>query len=280
MARSPPAPGSDLAVPQLADFNGMPADLSLSGGPFWLLETPHHRAGEKKDDPCVMTATNMALIHNCWIRALNGLYVHAPSVRPTEFKNFVGYASRVYAAIKKHHDQEEELVFPLIEEWTEAGGLMSANVKQHEAFEHPFKVWGSHLFEMLESGTTSSFNASKFRDQIDAFAVPLQTHLVDEIVTLERLDQYPNCDILALGKRMEEEAVKHMEISELRDNLPVLLLNHDITFENGAHATWPPLPSLMGFAIRRLATFWHPGYWKYTTYSASQSPRDFEAAKS
>ena len=124
-------------------------------GPFKLITTPRFKADDPNNvDAATNLATLMALIHNAWIRALNGLYVAAKTVPPKDYANFVGYASRVYAAIKKHHDEEEDFVyaslppphtsppfsleskthpssFPLIEQQTSSKGLMQANLEQH-----------------------------------------------------------------------------------------------------------------------------------------------------
>jgi len=53
----------------------------------------------------------MALIHNAWIGALNGIYLAAPQVPVTDMQNFVIYAHRVYTAIHKHHTEEDEFVY-------------------------------------------------------------------------------------------------------------------------------------------------------------------------
>lgn len=79
-------------------------------GPFRLLSTPQAKNTTSKDDKHVAFATLMALIHNCWIRALNGLYQEAPFVAQGDLHSFLGYAQAVYAAIHKHHEDEEHSV--------------------------------------------------------------------------------------------------------------------------------------------------------------------------
>jgi hypothetical protein len=98
-----------------------------------LLETPRYRkhlAGET-EDAFMVIGTQMALVHNMFMRAFNTIYLVAPRVPQTEFQNFVEYSFQVYKAVRNHHREEEEYVFPAIEEATGEKGIMEVNEEQH-----------------------------------------------------------------------------------------------------------------------------------------------------
>lgn len=243
-------------------------------GPFKLIETPSFREPTRKEEPAIHLATMMALIHNAWIRALNSIYQAAPHVPESEYFNFVRYAWLVYGAIKRHHDEEEEFVFPLIEERAGAKDIMATNVEQHEAFETGLRAFAAYLSDMVDHQTHANFDGQKLRQLIDVFRDPLQTHLEDEIHTLVRLAEFPHLDIHALMEKAHKDTLAHMSWAHQRDGLPVLLLNHDMTYEDGMHGSFPPLPAPLSFVFRRVVTFWNAGSWKFTTCDATQRPKE------
>lgn len=148
---------------------------------------------------------------------------------------------------------------------------MAHNVEQHQAFEGGLDAWKTYL-ESIQS-KKDVYTATRFRGHIDAFREALQKHLEDEIDTLLTLAQYPACDIEALAEEAHKDTLAKMTFAELRDNLPVLMLNHDSTYENGVHGMFPPMPYVLSFMLRRVAPCYNAGYWKYTTCNAMQLPK-------
>ncbi len=81
-------------------------------------------------------AVEMVVIHNIILRGINSVYLQCVNVErdPGAVADFVNYASVWAGLVKEHHDGEEELIFPELEELVGAPGIMAANVDQHHAF--------------------------------------------------------------------------------------------------------------------------------------------------
>lgn len=73
----------------------------------------------------------MALVHNMVIRAFNSIYKQAPKMRQEDVVDFLHYCSAWHSALKGHHDAEEEVYVPGIEEATGVKGIMDTEIHEH-----------------------------------------------------------------------------------------------------------------------------------------------------
>jgi hypothetical protein len=73
----------------------------------------------------------MALAHNVFIRGLNSIYLQAPHIKPSEAPSFISYSLCLYESLNAHHEMEETVLFPGIEEKTGEKGIMDMDIKQH-----------------------------------------------------------------------------------------------------------------------------------------------------
>src|SRR5262245_36418006 len=87
----------------------------------------------KQDDQFTRVATEMALVHNILIRALNSIYLQAPCVKPSEYTDFIGYCTTWVTLLEAHNKFEDEHFFKDIETFCEEG-VMTQNVVQHREF--------------------------------------------------------------------------------------------------------------------------------------------------
>ena len=78
-----------------------------------------------------MDASHMALVHNVFIRGYNSIYQQAPHIRPADYRDFVGYCLAWHEMVQGHHDSEEEVLFPGIEEATGVKGIMDGEKAEH-----------------------------------------------------------------------------------------------------------------------------------------------------
>jgi hypothetical protein len=148
----------------------------------------------------------MALAHNGIIRGLNSIYLqalHIPSSSPSTVRDFLIYCQCWCESMHHHHDSEEQLFFPDIEKITGIAGLMEGNVEQHRAFTPGFEAFHAYAKSCLPE----DYDGEKVKELIDAFAVPLHRHLVDEIDTLRALDRYDSKEIRLAYKRLEKSAM-------------------------------------------------------------------------
>jgi hypothetical protein len=115
-------------------------------GPFVLIQTPKFKTGavciqsflifqfstnRAQNDQYTKVATEMSLVHNCIMRAFNGIYNQALTVPPSDYKNFVPYAHACFQGLDAHHRGEETHAFVEIEAATGVKGMMEVNVHQH-----------------------------------------------------------------------------------------------------------------------------------------------------
>ena len=151
-----------------------------------------------------MVATDMAQVHNIMIRGLNSMLIQAPFIStPIDTKNFVDYALSFCILIHEHHNTEEVLVFPLIEDATGLPGIMDKNVVQHEAFLPKLHDFKNYLAQMKLG--VRKYDAKKFVALLNSFAGLMVEHLTDEVLMLVEMEKY------AIDwKPINERAVKHV----------------------------------------------------------------------
>ena len=99
-----------------------------------------------------------------------------------------------------HHDAEETVFFPSIEQISGVQGLMERNVEQHRAFTPGF----DRFQEYARTCASKDYDGEEMRSLIEAFAEPLTRHLYDEIETLRALDAYDSDRIRQAYKRFEK----------------------------------------------------------------------------
>lgn len=161
----------------------------------------------------------MIIVHNVILRGVNSIYLQCVNVEtrsPGAVPGFVGYA-RMWASmggflrpsgeriwvrmhvltittkVHEHHDNEEGLFFPRLEELVGVPGLMTSNVEQHATFHDGLETLQTYL-GAVEAGE-ERFDGKRLRGIIDSFMPELAEHLHDEIKTLLALDKYEEqCD--------------------------------------------------------------------------------------
>ena len=99
-----------------------------------------------------------------------------------------------------HHDAEEKVFFPSIEQISGVEGITERNIEQHRAFTPGFDVFQ----EYSRTCSPKDYDGRKIRDLIDAFAEPLTQHLHDEIESLRGLDKYDSERIRQAYRRFEK----------------------------------------------------------------------------
>lgn len=76
----------------------------------------------------------MALLHNAILRGFNTIYLQAPLVQPKDYRDFVGYSLTWCKFVKKHHDDEEALLFPSLESTLGLIGALDHSREEHCMF--------------------------------------------------------------------------------------------------------------------------------------------------
>jgi hemerythrin-like domain-containing protein len=136
-----------------------------------------------------MVATDMAQVHNIMIRGLNSMLIQAPFISsPIDTKDFVDYALSFCVLIHEHHNTEEVLVSPLIEDATGLPGIMDKIVVQHEAFIPKLHDFKNYLVQ-IKLGVRK-YDAKKFVALLNSFAGLMVEHLTEEVLMLVEMEKY------------------------------------------------------------------------------------------
>lgn len=130
----------------------------------------------------------MAVVHNQLIRGLNSIYHQAEFVPEADADNFVTFCECWSQSVHSHHDNEEKVEFPLIEELSGDKGIMERNVVEHSEFLPGLLEYEAYLAGIRKG--ESKFHGKELIAIIDKFGQKLRDHLMGEIETLEALDKY------------------------------------------------------------------------------------------
>ena len=105
----------------------------------------------KKEPGAISAATEMALVHNCFIRILNCIYLQAPNVKEErDISDFTIFMHAWLITLHEHHGNEEKLFFHWLEEYIGVPNYMEKNVEQHHAFGPPLEQFELYVKALME----------------------------------------------------------------------------------------------------------------------------------
>jgi len=214
-------------------------------------------------------ATEMAMIHNMFIRSLNSIYLQAPNITDEkDGKELCGFASAWCQSLHGHHNTEEEIIFPSIEKQAGKPGLMSANVDQHKTFHDGVNALQSYVLDCVAGKV--KYDGAKIRKLIDSFGAVMTQHLADEIPTLSSLKEY-KIDWPTLNDVARKHATSY---GDTNLSLPFFLTSWDKDFEGGIHGRLP-FPWFIKLYIKWGLMGKYPGYWRFSACDTKGNPRQF-----
>ncbi|KAI1490285.1 hypothetical protein F5X96DRAFT_669834 [Biscogniauxia mediterranea] len=234
--------------------------------PLKLITTPQYET--KKTDMFTTGATHMALLHNAIFRGYNSIYQQAPYVKPTDAADFVGYCLTWFKFVKSHHDDEEENLFPKVEEVLDDKTIWEQTHKEHEAF-----LDGLFEFEKYLASLTSpaDFSGTELIRIMTSFQEPFETHFRSEIATIAAMADHPKAPKVG----SEEEATASLTFKTwgkstvtkagTLDVVPFFLMNLDGTTEDGMWANWPPIPAPIKWGLTNIGGAYHSRWWKFSS---------------
>ncbi|KAE8445243.1 hypothetical protein EG329_013615 [Mollisiaceae sp. DMI_Dod_QoI] len=241
--------------------------------PFALISTPSGSTISGLSFGTIKIATEMCLAHNSILRNLNAIYLQAPNVTSSkDISNFIIFCQTWHETIHHHHDFEEKIFFPSIEEFSGEKGIMDGNVKQHEAFHDGLAEFGQFLTGLK----AEEWDAKKLLQIIDGFGEALTLHLREEIDSLLALEKYG-------GKNLEKawadlEVRMRAEVTDMSRVIPLAFGGIDRTFEDGRHKNWPPFPWFVPY-LCMLFMWKYRGTWKFSPCTLFGKPRDMPFVK-
>jgi hemerythrin-like domain-containing protein len=149
----------------------------------------------------------MALIHNILFRGLNSIYLQAPNVeKPEDISDFLAFCDAWSCTLRSHHNTEETVYFPLLEEQCKGKGVMARNHAEHETFLPGLLAFDEYISKVKTD--VKSYDGNRVVRLIEDFGTALETHLHNEIGVLEGLAKDEQIDWLLLGKTMAQHSKK------------------------------------------------------------------------
>lgn len=162
----------------------------------------------KKETAASAAATEMVLVHNMIIRGINSIYLQAPKIKlEKDVEGFLTYMYSWSLLVHMHHDNEESLIFPLLEKYIGIDNYMEKNADQHKLFGPGLGTFDAYIPAVREG--KEKFNGTKVRSIIDSFGAVLVQHLSEEIGTFEELDKFAEkINWKDYNKKVQEKAVE------------------------------------------------------------------------
>lgn len=250
----------------------------------------------------------MALIHNAILRGFNTIYLQAPHVKPVDYADFIGYSLTWSKFVKKHHDDEEEELFPQVEAILGDKGVFDSVFEEHSecrpcsrlltlvAIEKLGMNFSNHLIvatfmdgltkfhdylaPLSEQGQESGFSASTLLSIMDSFKEAFCNHFHSEISTIAALaEKYSEkTDLSAtLGPTFAKWGKSSIMGAGYTDAVPFLFLNFDRTAEDGKWANWPPMPGPIRWMLVNFCGFWYSGRWRFASCGYDGKPKTLYA---
>ncbi|KAK7188445.1 hypothetical protein DPSP01_004637 [Paraphaeosphaeria sporulosa] len=250
-----------------------PPSKQWADSPCPLIQTPQFKT--KKMDIFTVGATHMSHIHNAILRGYNSIYHQAPLISHEDKDDFIGYCLAWSKFVQSHHDSEEGELFPTIEDALGRKDLFEETHREHEAFLPGLARFASYLATL---GEPYDFDGGELVRIMETFQRPFCQHFHAEIKTIAAFADLPE------ASRAEEAAAvfkawgkKTVSKAGTTDVVPFFLLNHDVTYEEGMWAAWPPMPAPVRWGLVNLAGAWHWAWWKFASCDAGGRPRDLWA---
>ena len=218
-------------------------------------------------------ASEMALIHNIILRGLNCITLQAKNVKkPKDILDFMAFCDAWTCVLKSHHNAEETVYFPLLEEQSTSKGVMARNHAEHETFLPGLVALDEYIRTV--KANVQSYDGSTVVKITEDLGPALETHLRNEIVLLESLANDEKIDWGLLGKTMAAHSKKVADracVSALTRND---ITNFGPRFARSLSSSQTPMSlTSLGFTEYDF----RPSHGSYTRYSAGyiyQSSRE------
>jgi len=244
-------------------------------GPFKLLSTPRAALKGAPESKASVNVSEMALLHNVIFRGLNCIYLQAPNIKYQEdIMDFLTFCDAWSYTLRSHHNTEETVYFPLVEEQSTRKGVMAQNHAEHEAFLPGLAAFDKFVTDVKAS--PESYNGLRLVELIDDFGPVLETHLRNEITLLSSLEKDEQMDWDLLGKTISQHSKK---VADRVREVPFLITNSDVTYESGIHGVrFPPFPWLIGVLFRWVYVPQLKGAWRFSSCDDYGIPKDLPFA--
>lgn len=217
--------------------------------------------------------------HQFDLKGLNSLYNYAPIVGASgnvrDKHDLATFGLVFYYLISDHHQAEDQILFPSLEEQSKTAGLMSINVQQHESFHSGIETLFAYLTSITKDAKATTFDAERLQGLINSFRPALMQHLHKEISTLlECGRRFPDIDIRPIERRFEAQMRSKgygaSPVTGLTQLLPWIIACHDRGFDGGKWAEYlPSTAKTLGRVATWTTKLSYRGIWRFAPCSFS-----------
>ncbi|KAF4343220.1 hypothetical protein FBEOM_2811 [Fusarium beomiforme] len=196
--------------------------------------------------------------------------------------DFIGYSQTWFKFVKSHHDDEEENLFPKVQELLGNEPVWDETHHEHESFLAPLAEFNTYLSNLASPTDLDSAQVIKL---LDSFKEPFENHFHSEISTIAALSNHPKApkentpEGAAAGLTFKTWGKKTVTKAGVLDVVPFFLLNLDRTAEEGMWANWPPMPAPISWGLTNIAGSWYGKYWKFSSCDSQGKPQELYALR-
>ncbi|PMD67691.1 uncharacterized protein K444DRAFT_649527 [Hyaloscypha bicolor E] len=217
----------------------------------------------------------MALVHNIVLRGLNCITLQANHVKkPEDILDFMTFCDAWSCTLHSHHNTEETVYFPLLEEQSTEKGVMSRNHTEHETFLPGLLALDEYIQNV--KADVKTYDGSKILKITEDLGPALEAHLTNEIDLLESLAKGEKIDWNLLGRAMAAHSKK---VADRVREVPFLITNSDVTYESGIHGErFPPFPWFVHQIFRWVYIPQLKGAWRFASCDDYGMPKELPFA--
>ncbi|KAJ7469702.1 hypothetical protein FB451DRAFT_1255313 [Mycena latifolia] len=208
-------------------------------------------------DPYERLQTNMAHAHDTYRLAYQTILPHLDSPPIDDLDNFLGYTRAWASSIVGHHNAEEAVLFPFLNQKLD----FSAEVEQHLAVAGG--LTGIIAYIDATRASPAEFDAGRLKEMMQALHEPLFAHLSEEVADLsaDNLSVFTPAELARVERDMigyfSWHSEKFITLPFMRSHTPPELKD-----------VWPPTFTwpLKRVVIPYMLAWKYSGYWKYAPY--------------
>lgn len=243
-----------------------------------LVATPQYET--KRTDIFTTGATHMALLHNAIIRGFNSIYLQAPHIKDADKADFIGYCLTWFRFVKSHHDDEEDNLFPKVQELLGDEAVWTETHAEHESFLGGLGEFNTYLTTLASPTALSHVELLRI---MDGFKTDFEHHFHSEISTIAAIATHPKVpadgtpEAAAAFDTFKTWGKSTVTKAGMVDVVPFFLLNLDRTVEDGMWANWPPMPAPIKWGMINLVGSWYGGWWRFASCDSQGQPKELYA---
>lgn len=147
---------------------------------------------------------------------------------------------------------------------------------EHQSFHDGMERYHAYLTSL--QGKEDQFDAKALLEIVDSFSGSLYSHLTNEIsalLDLRKLDKEKL--IMETWAEATKKGTTTLNATDFVAMMPFGIFAHDITYEGGLHADFPPIPWPIAWVMRYVASWWHNDWWRFSPCDKASVPKELYA---